>query len=252
MPFHVRCTECKKMIAKGVRFNSIKKKCGRYLGTIIFQFDMKCPHCKNEIVIKTEPKSCEYLLVKGVIKYILDYDEEKIGTIKVQSSEEGEKMNRNAFYKIESQAIDLMKFNEMKPNLDKLIELQYKDENFFELNKKMRKRLKEEKKELEKKEQNKKEKCIDIELFDINSEDRKKALYTTFKAKNGKFKIRDTIRFDSLLSDNNNKILLNKKHRLDPKIQIALEKAQKVKDENEFEDTLKIKLNRKFKLKKIE
>ena len=91
-----------------------------------------------------------------------------------------------------------------------------------------------------------------IELFDINSEDRKKALYTTFKAKNGKFKIRDTIRFDSLLSDNNNKILLNKKHRLDPKIQIALEKAQKVKDENEFEDTLKIKLNRKFKLKKIE
>ena len=53
----------------------------------------------------------------------------------------GEK-NRNAFYKIESQAIDLMKFNEMKPNLDKLIELHNKDENFFELNKKMRKRLK--------------------------------------------------------------------------------------------------------------
>ena len=26
MPFHVRCTDCKKMIAKGVRFNAVKQK----------------------------------------------------------------------------------------------------------------------------------------------------------------------------------------------------------------------------------
>jgi coiled-coil domain-containing protein 130 len=68
------------MIAKGVRFNAVKKKgkniltiAGRYMGTIIFQFNMLCPGCKNEMVIKTDPENCEYLLVSGCIKYVKIY-----------------------------------------------------------------------------------------------------------------------------------------------------------------------------------
>ena len=77
MPFHVKCLTCNKMIAKGVRFNSNRRKCGRYLGTIIYKFSMSCPYCKNEIIIKTDPKNCEYLLVKGVVKYLYFREDEK-------------------------------------------------------------------------------------------------------------------------------------------------------------------------------
>jgi len=83
MPFHVRCENCKNMIAKGVRFNAEKKKCnftsfinllgGRYLGTIIFQFTMPCTICKNTMIIKTDPEKCQYLLVSGLTKYVIDF-----------------------------------------------------------------------------------------------------------------------------------------------------------------------------------
>ena len=43
---------------------------GRYMGTLIFQFEMLCPNCKNQMVIKTDPENTEYLLVSGCIKYV--------------------------------------------------------------------------------------------------------------------------------------------------------------------------------------
>jgi coiled-coil domain-containing protein 130 len=110
------------MIAKGVRFNAVKKKAGRYMGTIIFEFTMPCPNCKNTMIIKTDPENCEYLLVAGCIKYNVDYNEEDINTIKIQTPEEGEKLNRNPFLKLETQKIDIIKAEEQKPILENLIE----------------------------------------------------------------------------------------------------------------------------------
>lgn len=86
-PFHIRCEKCSHMIAKGVRFNAIKKKVGRYLGTIIFEFAMPCPGCKNYMVIKTNPETVEYDLVSGCVKYVNDYDNNN-ETFKIQNPEE--------------------------------------------------------------------------------------------------------------------------------------------------------------------
>ncbi len=133
------------MIAKGVRFNAVKKKAGRYLGTIIFEFTMPCPNCKETMVIKTDPKSCEYLLVSGCIRYNTDYDEKDIGTIQVQQADEGEKINRNAFFKLETQKLDLLVAEERKPALNRLYleRLKFKDD--FYLNQTLRRKLKIEK-----------------------------------------------------------------------------------------------------------
>lgn len=64
-PFHVRCEGCENMIAKGVRFNSIKTWVGNFHTTKIYEFRMKCPQCPQKFVVRTDPENCEYLYVSG-------------------------------------------------------------------------------------------------------------------------------------------------------------------------------------------
>ncbi|CAD8101463.1 unnamed protein product [Paramecium primaurelia] len=69
-PFHVKCLKCGHMIAKGVRFNAVKREgkmkffmiyqVGQFHSTIILQFSMLSPSCKNTIVCKTDPENCDY------------------------------------------------------------------------------------------------------------------------------------------------------------------------------------------------
>lgn len=54
-PFHVRCEGCQNMIAKGVRFNSIKTWVGDFHTTKIYEFRMKCPLCPQRLVVRTDP-----------------------------------------------------------------------------------------------------------------------------------------------------------------------------------------------------
>ncbi len=172
MPFHVRCTNCKNMIAKGVRFNAVKKKCGRYLGTIILQFIMPCPQCKNTLVIKTDPKNCEYLLVSGCIKYANEYDDKEQETYKIQTPEEGEALNRNAFLKLECQKIDVVKAEEKKSVLKEIIEEKRKFKNDFLLNQTLRRKHKIEKIQNNKLDEESKAKGIDIHLLPMNEYDK--------------------------------------------------------------------------------
>ncbi len=172
MPFHVRCTNCKNMIAKGVRFNAVKKKCGRYLGTIILQFVMPCPQCKNTIVIKTDPKNCEYLLVSGCIKYANEYDDKQLETFKIQTPEEGEAMNRNPFLKLESQKIDVIKAEEKKSVLKEIIEDKRKYKYDFMLNQTLRRQLKIEKIQNNKLDEESKAKGLDLHLLPMDESDK--------------------------------------------------------------------------------
>jgi hypothetical protein len=115
------------MIAKGVRFNAVKQKgyffnlAGKYLGTYIFQFTMPCTNCKNTIIIKTDPETTEYLLVLGCVKYEIDYDDSKIGVEKIQTPDEAVKLNMNAFLKLESKRVDIIKADEQRPIIQNLI-----------------------------------------------------------------------------------------------------------------------------------
>ena len=174
MPFHVKCLKCNKMIAKGVRFNSNRKKSGRYLGTIIYKFSMSCPYCKNEIIIKTDPKNCDYLLVKGVVKYLYFREEEEKNNnnnINIEinnNNDDDENSENNNEYEIEKmfcEKIDkLNKINNNNNNnnddndynnnnnygnyencLFDIYKIKNEEKDFFMLNKTMRENLRKEK-----------------------------------------------------------------------------------------------------------
>ena len=81
MIYDSKCTNEKcphPSIGAGVRFNATKKTVGKYLETIsIYEFKMKCPACKSEIVIRTDPKSCDYIYVSGIKKLFSEYLDSK-------------------------------------------------------------------------------------------------------------------------------------------------------------------------------
>jgi coiled-coil domain-containing protein 130 len=62
-----------------VRFNAKKVQAGSYFTTKIWEFQMKCPNCKGAIVIRTDPKNCDYEFAEGIKKREQEYDEADIG-----------------------------------------------------------------------------------------------------------------------------------------------------------------------------
>ncbi|CAI5529658.1 unnamed protein product [Closterium sp. Naga37s-1] len=92
MPFHVWCGGCKSMIAKGVRFNAEKKHIANYLSTKIWSFKMRAACCQHEIEIHTDPKNCDYLVVSGAERKVVEYDAEDAGTVELPSKEEREQL----------------------------------------------------------------------------------------------------------------------------------------------------------------
>jgi coiled-coil domain-containing protein 130 len=162
------------MIAKGVRFNAIKKKAGRYLGTMIFSFTMPCPSCKNTILIKTDPKSCEYLLVAGCVRYSENQEEFQEDVNKIQTPEEGEALNRNPFLKLETQKVDLVKAEQKKPLLKLIFDKKRIFEDDFSVNQTLRRKLKMDKNVVKKEENESKAKALDIRLLPVTDEDRVK------------------------------------------------------------------------------
>lgn len=45
-----------------------KKQVGSYYSTKIWSFTMKAACCKLEIIIHTDPKNCEYVIINGAKK----------------------------------------------------------------------------------------------------------------------------------------------------------------------------------------
>jgi len=64
MMYNAKClnSDCQHpSIGAGVRFNARKRTVGKYLDSIkIYEFTMKCPSCKNEFKIRTDPEKCDY------------------------------------------------------------------------------------------------------------------------------------------------------------------------------------------------
>lgn len=89
MPFNIWCGGCESMIAKGVRFNAEKKQVGNYYSTKIWSFSMKSACCRHEIVIQTDPKNCEYVIISGARRKTEEYEAEDAETL-VLPVEEGE------------------------------------------------------------------------------------------------------------------------------------------------------------------
>ena len=81
MIYDAKCTHsgCKHpSIGAGVRFNAKKKTIGTFLDSVkIYEFTMKCPSCKNDFVIRTDPKKADYIFVSGIKKLYSEYYSEK-------------------------------------------------------------------------------------------------------------------------------------------------------------------------------
>ncbi|CAG8669018.1 16898_t:CDS:10 [Dentiscutata erythropus] len=164
LPFNIWCEGCDKHIGKGVRYNAEKKKIGNYYSTPIYSFRMKCHLCDNWIEIHTDPKNAEYVVVNGARKKVETWEPEDSETIQLKDEEEAKKLADNALYKLEHSINDERKFQESIPiltQLQRLNERQWADP--YTHSQKMRKKFREEKKDLEAKRR------LDDEIRDRNS-----------------------------------------------------------------------------------
>ncbi|KAL5650478.1 hypothetical protein ACJX0J_041287, partial [Zea mays] len=141
MPFNIWCGGCNSMIAKGVRFNAEKKQVGNYYSTKIWSFTMKSPCCKHEIVIQTDPKNTEYVIISGAQKKTEDFDVEDAETLLLPADEDRDKL-ADPMYRLEHQEEDLRKKKEAEPvlvRLQRLSDSRHSDD--YALNRALRDRL---------------------------------------------------------------------------------------------------------------
>ena len=130
-----------------------------YLSAKIYEFSMNCHLCSNKLVIRTDPKSCEYIVVSGLekrvsirvdIKFLKPEDIAVDGqpTTEPVDPNKREKLETNAFYKLENANEDKLRAEADNPRLERIIELNKVGKDYFEWNSLLRKRHRETKKEL--------------------------------------------------------------------------------------------------------
>jgi len=151
-----------------------------YYSTPIFSFRMKCHLCSNWIEIHTDPKNTEYVIVSGARRKIEEWDAKENGSIALTDEKEKEKLETNAFYKLENDITNKSKAEESVPLLTKLQNLndrQWKDPytSSYIIRKKFRERKKLEKQKDEEDQKFKDKHLLSIDLLPETEEDKEKA-----------------------------------------------------------------------------
>ncbi|XP_047314179.1 probable splicing factor YJU2B [Impatiens glandulifera] len=183
MPYHIWCGGCNSMIAKGVRFNAEKKQVGNYYSTKIWNFSMKAPCCKNEIVIQTDPKNCAYLIISGAQQKTEVYDVEDAETFELPADEEKGKL-ADPFYRLEHQEQDLKKKKEAEPvlvRLQRISDSRHSDD--YSLNKALRSQLRSQKKRVREEEGTARKIGLGVRLLPASADDAAKAASVRFPHK---------------------------------------------------------------------
>ncbi|KAL2904974.1 hypothetical protein RDABS01_003684 [Bienertia sinuspersici] len=183
MPFNIWCEGCESMIAKGVRFNAEKKQVGNYYSTKIWSFSMKSACCKHEIVIQTDPKNCEYVIIKGARRKIEEYDAEDAETLELPADDDKSKLV-DPFYRLEHQGEDLKKKEEADPVLIRLqrsSDARHADD--YAINKVLRSRLRSQKKRVNEEERVARKRGLNVRLLPESQEDAATASRVKFSTK---------------------------------------------------------------------
>ncbi|XP_019180047.1 PREDICTED: coiled-coil domain-containing protein 130-like [Ipomoea nil] len=171
MPFNIWCGGCESMIAKGVRFNAEKKQVGNYYSTKIWSFSMKSACCRHEIVIQTDPKNCEYVIISGARRKTEEYEAEDAETMVLPVEEDRSKL-ADPFYRLEHQEEDIKKKKEAEPRLvrlQKVSDARHSDD--YALNKALRARLRGQKKRVAEEETAAKKMGLAYRLLPASEED---------------------------------------------------------------------------------
>ncbi|KAJ4710585.1 putative Coiled-coil domain-containing protein [Melia azedarach] len=183
MPFNVWCGGCNSMIAKGVRFNAEKKQVGNYYSTKIWSFTMKSPCCKHQIVIQTDPKNCEYVIISGAQRKTEEFDVEDAETLELPADEERGKLS-DPFYRLEHQEADLQKKKEAEPRLvrlQKMSDTRHSDD--YAINKALRAQLRSQKKRVAEEESAARKSGLGLRLLPSSGEDAATASHVKFRSK---------------------------------------------------------------------
>lgn len=183
MPFNVWCGGCNSMIAKGVRFNAEKKQVGNYYSTKIWSFTMKSACCRHEIVIHTDPKNTEYVIISGAQKKTEDFDVEDAETFALPADEERGKLV-DPFYRLEHQEEDLQKKKEAEPLLVRLHRVSdslHSDD--YNHNRALRARLRDQKRKIAQEEDSSRKMGLGIRLLPPSKEDAASAASVRFSSK---------------------------------------------------------------------
>jgi coiled-coil domain-containing protein 130 len=120
LPYSIWCLSCNEHIGMGVRYNAEKKQIGKYYSTPVWEFRMKCHLCSGLIVIQTDPKASEYVLVSGGRKRVESFDSKDAGTYDLGSTHNKELLESNPFFQLEHAQQDQSKALADKPHLEKL------------------------------------------------------------------------------------------------------------------------------------
>ncbi|XP_020097966.1 coiled-coil domain-containing protein 130 [Ananas comosus] len=183
MPFNIWCGGCNSMIAKGVRFNAEKKQVGNYYSTKIWSFTMKSACCKHEIIIQTDPKNCEYVIISGAQRKTEDFDIEDAETFALPADEERGKL-ADPFYRLEHQEEDLQKKKEAEPVLVRLQRVSdSRHSNDYSLNRALRDRLRSQKKRVAEETEVARKMGLGVRLLPPSSEDAAAAAAVRFSSK---------------------------------------------------------------------
>jgi hypothetical protein len=161
MPFDVWCTGCARAtaeevaagtacssgkeqhIGRGVRFDALKVRHGKYFSTVVWEFRMKCHMCYHPIRIRTDPQHCDFELVEGVRRKTKEYEAgNEDGLVELPSAVEQAKAVADPFYKLERTGEQKRKVSAQREGFDALVVLQGRGRDDYALNKLARKRFK--------------------------------------------------------------------------------------------------------------
>eukprot|EP01066_Platyproteum_vivax_P011528 Platyproteum_vivax@DN5236_c0_g1_i1.p1 len=120
-PFSLSCNTCGEYTWVGKKFNSQVEriKDEDYLGLPIWRFYARCPHCRAEIVFKTDPKNAEYTLETGGTR---TYEAHKDADAADNFLKEwhSEKIEGNAMLELEKKTFDTQQEMETLNALDEI------------------------------------------------------------------------------------------------------------------------------------
>ena len=105
-----------------MRFNAEKRSVGKYFSTKIWAFTMKTPCCSTEVEIHTDPKACEYVIVRGAERKVETYSAEDAGTVALLGASEREEARADPIRRLEGATADAAYARAAAPSIAELQE----------------------------------------------------------------------------------------------------------------------------------
>ncbi|KQJ94465.1 hypothetical protein BRADI_3g10690v3 [Brachypodium distachyon] len=144
---------------------------------------MKSPCCQHEIVIHTDPKNTEYVIISGAQRKTEDFDVEDAETLLLPADEERDKL-ADPMYKLEHQEEDIRKKKEEEPvlvRLQRLSDSRHSDD--YALNRALRDRLRSQKKRVAEEKKSARKMGLGVRLLPPSAEDAAAAASVKFASK---------------------------------------------------------------------